>query len=109
VIVRILGEEQYEVDDEHLETIEAIDARLAGAIEADDEETFAAVLQEAIETVRSLGTPVDAETIVPSKLTIPHEGATISEVRALLAEETAGADKGDGAAAGIVAEDTGES
>jgi hypothetical protein len=109
VIVRILGGEQYELDDEQLERIEELDARLASAIEADDEETFAAVLQEAIDAVRTNGTPVDPETIVPSKFTIPHQGATIADVRELLAQETAAADKGDAVGAGIVTEETGES
>lgn len=109
MIVRILGEGQFELDDEHLESLEELDGQLDAAIEADDEEAFASVLQQVIDTVRSNGTPVEAETIAPSQLTVPHEGASLEEVRELLAEETASADKGDGGGAGIVAEEAGES
>jgi hypothetical protein len=109
VIVRILGEGQYELDDEHVEKVGELDASMVAAIEADDQEAFAAVLKDVIAAVRASGTPVDAETIAPSTLTIPHEGATLAEVRELLAEENAGADDGEGAGAGNVAGDAGES
>jgi hypothetical protein len=105
VIVRILGEGQYNVDDEHLDQIEELEGQLDAAIQSNDEDAFAGLLESVINAVRENGTPVGAETIAPSTLTIPHEGATIAEVRELLAEETAGADKGDGAGAGIVAEE----
>jgi hypothetical protein len=85
MIVRILEEGQFEVPDSELGALEDLDAKLAAAIEANDVETFTEVLSRLAERVRSSGTPVDASTIVSSELTIPHEGASLDEVKRLLA------------------------
>jgi len=89
MIVRILGGGQFDVDDEHLEQFEELDAAMLAAIEDDDEEAFEAALEAVIEAVQTLGKPLDAKTIMPSDLAIPHEGATLAEVSELLASEEA--------------------
>jgi hypothetical protein len=90
MIVRILGEGQFEVQESEIGALEELDASLAAAIEAGDEEKFTTVLASLAEKVRSAGTALDAGTIVSSDLTVPHEGASIDEVRHLLASEDAG-------------------
>lgn len=87
MIVRILGEAQFEVPDGEAAALEELDHKMAGTMEGADEKGFAAVLVELIEKVRSVGTEVSAETIVPSDLTLPHPGSTLAEVRELLASE----------------------
>lgn len=86
MIVRILGEGQYEVPETELPALEQLDAALNKAIESDDEASFSRLLAELVATVRR-GAQLTAETIVPSQLTVPPEGATLGEVRQLLAEE----------------------
>ncbi len=88
MIVRILGEGQYEVDDAHLPTLEQLDAKLNAALEADDEGAFDAYLSELIALVREHGA-IGPERFVPSELTVPHAGSSIREVRELLASEEA--------------------
>jgi hypothetical protein len=90
MIVRILGEGQFEVQESEIGALEELDAKLAAAIESRDEAAFAAVLASLAEKVRSTGTALDAGKIVSSDLTVPHEGASIDEVRHLLASEDAG-------------------
>jgi hypothetical protein len=87
MIVRILGEGQFEVAEANLAKLEPLDATLFAAIEAGDEAAFGPALQELISSVRAHGTPLDPTTITPSHLTVPHEGATLSEVRELLNSE----------------------
>ncbi|MGO8875546.1 MAG: PspA-associated protein PspAA [Acidimicrobiales bacterium] len=85
MIVRILEEGQYEVPGAELEALEALDAKLAAAIEADDAESYSEVLSQLAARVRTSGTPLDASTIVSSELTIPNEGTSLDEVKRLLA------------------------
>jgi hypothetical protein len=87
VIVRILHEGQFEVPESALGTLEDADKRMLKAMEAEDEAGFAAALAEMISTVRDGGTPVDPATLVPSDLTVPDEGASMADVRALLASD----------------------
>ncbi|MGO9557588.1 MAG: PspA-associated protein PspAA [Acidimicrobiales bacterium] len=88
MIVRILGEGQFEVPDDVLGSLEELDAQLNAAMEAEEEERFGQALEALAEAVRSSGQELDPTTIVPSDLTVPHKGATIAEVRELLASDT---------------------
>ncbi len=84
MIVRILGEGQYELADSAASELEALDAGLNKALESGDEGDFAQVLSRLINKVRTSGTEVDPGRFVPSELTVPHEGSTLAEVRELL-------------------------
>ncbi len=87
MIIRILDEGQYDVPEASLAKLEALDAKLNTAIEAGDESGFASCLEELLSSVRQEGSPVDASTIVPSDLTLPHEGVTLEELKELLSSE----------------------
>jgi hypothetical protein len=87
MIVRILGGGQFEIEESHLEALEALDAKLFATIEVGDEASFADTLAALINAVRTYGKPLDPTTITPSDLTVPHEGATLAEVRELLNSE----------------------
>jgi len=90
VIVRILGEGQYDVPDAETAALEDLDRKLSVAIEADDEKGFEEVLAELVQKVRSSGAEVGPETIVPSSLTLPHASSSLAETKALLASEESG-------------------
>jgi hypothetical protein len=90
VIVRILSEGQFEIDETHLAHLEELDQAMFDAMEHDDETAFAAALNAVLEAVRSEGKAVDPTEIGPSDLVVPHEGSTIKEIRELLASEDAG-------------------
>ncbi|MEE4544457.1 hypothetical protein V2S66_21065 [Streptomyces sp. V4-01] len=85
MIVRILGEGQWQVDDEHLQELNVLDGWLEQAVEDGDGTAFAHALTALLYSVRDLGTRLPAERIVPSELILPDADATMERVRELLA------------------------
>jgi hypothetical protein len=91
VIVRILDEGQYEIDDAHVEKLEELDRALLAAIEGGDEDSFRTALEAVVGTIHENGTKVDDPGhIQPSDLVVPAPDSTLDEVRSLLASEEAG-------------------
>lgn len=90
MIVRILGEGQFELDAEEVASLEDLDKQLLAALEANDEPTFHDVLTQLVKKVRSEGTPVPPDRFVPSDLALPHETASLEELRDFLASEDVG-------------------
>jgi hypothetical protein len=87
MIVRILGEGQFEVDDSATEELNALDANLEKAVNAADEAAFRSALAALLDRVRSLGSPVPADTIKPSDLIVPNSEADVAGVRDLLTND----------------------
>ncbi|HLL08297.1 MAG TPA: hypothetical protein VK393_06535 [Nocardioidaceae bacterium] len=87
MIVRIMGEGQWEVADDQLPALNELDARLETALEAGHEEGFRAALATLLAAVRSSGSHVADDALVDSDLYLPPDDATIDEVRQLLGEE----------------------
>ena len=87
MIVRILGEGQYELPESELGTLEALDNDLNTAIEAEDESAYETALQALVERVRSSGSLLDPGVLVPSDLTVPQEHSTLADLRELLSSE----------------------
>jgi hypothetical protein len=87
MIVRILEDGQYEVPASEQGALDELDAKLSAAIEAGDEAGFSAALTALLAKVRSSGTKIDAATLVPSELTVPHESASLQDVATLLSSE----------------------
>jgi len=90
MIVRILSEGQYELDDDQMASLEAIDQQLVAALDTGDEKSFREALSQLLSKVRTEGTPVPADRFVPSDLTLPHQNSSLAEVRDLLASEDVG-------------------
>jgi len=86
MIVRILGEARYDVPDADLPAIEQLDAQLVDAMDREDDAAFASTLADLIGQVRHTGALVAPDDLRPSSLVVPHESATLAEVRSLLAE-----------------------
>jgi hypothetical protein len=84
VIVRILGEGQYEIADAVEAHLNGLDAALESAVEAKDEARFTEALSTLLEAVRRDGTLLDASRIVPSDLALPAPGSSLDEVIELL-------------------------
>jgi hypothetical protein len=85
MIVRILGEGQLQVDDAAVPELNALDTKLEATVERGDEAAFQAALEALLTRVRALGRPVEDAALEPSELILPAEGATMDEVRKLLA------------------------
>jgi hypothetical protein len=86
VIVRILGEGQYELDEAEAAQLAPLDIELDAAVDRDDETAFRAALDGAVRLVRS-GTPLAPDALAASDLILPALDASIEDVRKLLAED----------------------
>ncbi|WP_326651408.1 PspA-associated protein PspAA [Streptomyces sp. NBC_01750] len=87
MIMRILGEGQYEIAEEHLDRLNELDAPLQSAADAGDEQVFASALSALLDAVRSLGTPLPDDRITPSDLVLPDADTSLTQVRELLSDE----------------------
>ncbi len=90
MIVRVLSDRQYDVPDAALGSINALDLALDAALRENDAAAFAATLEQLVAQVRSLGSPLSVEELVPSDRTVPAPGSTLEEVRTLLDSEPEG-------------------
>jgi uncharacterized LabA/DUF88 family protein len=87
VIVRILGEGQWDVEEAHLEVLNALDAAVESAVEVSDETAFSPALTALLDAVRSQGTRLEDDSLEDSDLILPPADATLEEVRDLLADD----------------------
>jgi hypothetical protein len=87
MIVRIIGEGQFDVPDEHLGELNKLDDALADAVEGGDPGTFRTALESLLASVRTQGSELPDDYLGPSELVLPGPDATIDEVRAVLGEE----------------------
>ncbi len=87
MIVRIMSEGQYEVDDADLAALNRLDGELEAAVEDGEEPRFRAALSALLDAVRQRGTPVPDDSLVDSDLILPPADASVAEVRALLGDE----------------------
>jgi hypothetical protein len=87
VIVRLLGEGQFRVDDTLAAKLNDLDDVVMKAIDAGDEQALWQGLQTLAEAVRSNGTRLSDEELVPSDAVIPPEDLSLDEARDLLSDE----------------------
>ena len=87
MIVRILGEGQLRLDDAITAELQSLDSELEAAVERDDQDALNTALGALLDKARSHGTPLPPDSLEPSDVIIPHEGATLAEVRKLLTDE----------------------
>jgi len=86
MIIRIMGEGQFRLDDSEADELNKLDVALEHAVERNDEAAFGSALHALLEKARAVGTALPADAIEPSELILPGEDATIDEVRDLLAD-----------------------
>ena len=86
MIIRIMGEGQLSLDETAVEELNKLDTALELAVEQNDEAAFSSALQALLAKARAVGTALPADAIEPSELILPQEGATIDDVRHLLAD-----------------------
>jgi hypothetical protein len=87
VIVRILGEGQFRVDDAVTAELNQLDVVLEAAVERGDEAAFADALTNLLAQVRAHGIPLAPDILESSELILPHEDSSMDEVRKLLTDE----------------------
>jgi hypothetical protein len=87
VIVRILGEGQFDVPEDAVTRLNELDSAVESAVDAGDEAALTTALTALHDAVRSAGTAHAPDSLDESDLILPPAGATIAEVRDLLGDD----------------------
>jgi len=87
VIVRIMGEGQYQVDDRDLDALNALDSALTAAIDSGEETAFQTALTALLDKVRAVGTELPDDALEPSDAVLPAADAALGDVVAMLGDE----------------------
>jgi hypothetical protein len=87
MILRILGEGQFEVAAHTIEALNGLDNELQAAVDSGDIDAFHSALSALLTLVREVGEPVAEDHLGPSDYVLPAAESTLEEVRALLADE----------------------
>ena len=87
MIVRILGEGQFSVDDSVPAELNQVDTDLETAVNRSDEAGFTDALARLLAQVRTQGSPLPPDILEPSDLILPNEDSSMDEVRKMLTDE----------------------
>ena len=87
MIVRLMGEGQYRVDDGIVERLNALDDQAMQALDREDEAELDRRLDEMAGLVRAEGERLPDEDLTPSDILIPPSDLTLEETRELFSDE----------------------
>ena len=87
MIVRILGEGQFRVDDSVAAELNRLDTELEAAVDHGDGAAFTAALTSLLAQVRAQGSPLPPDILEPSELILPAQDSSMDDVRKLLTDE----------------------
>jgi len=90
VIVRLMGEGQYEIDDEVAKGLNDLDEQAGHAVESGNEEQLSQLLRRMAEQVRANGARLADEDLSPSQAVIPPDDLSLDEARRLFEEDGEG-------------------
>jgi hypothetical protein len=79
VIVRIVGDGQYEFPDDQADRLNELDNQLVTVVESGDEGQFTQLWAEMVKFVRGTGSPLADDELKPSDVILPPEDITLSE------------------------------
>ena len=81
MIVRIMGEGQFRIDDSDRDNLNELDNAAVAAAEGGDEATFLRTFAALVEHVREVGTPLGDDELEGSDVLIPPADISFDEVR----------------------------
>jgi hypothetical protein len=87
VIVRLMGEGQFRIDDDLHRELDGLDERAVAALEAGDETELDARLDDMWRLVKERGERLPDEDLHASDLIVPPSDLTLEETRALFSED----------------------
>lgn len=87
MIIRILGEGQFDVPASELAALNALDEALDTCVHQRDEYGLSRALPALLTKVRECGTPLPPQALVPSEVILPPADATLDEVAVLLSDD----------------------
>jgi hypothetical protein len=83
VIVRVMGEGQFDVDDEVAKGLNELDEQAAQALADGDQERLSQLLKRMGEAVRTNGARLADDDLSPSEAIVPPDDLTLDEAREL--------------------------
>ena len=87
MIVRLMGEGQFEIDDEVAKGLHGLDEQAAEAVEQGDEERLGELLRRMAEAVRMNGTRVPDDDLSAWEGIVPPDDLSLEEARQLFEGE----------------------
>jgi len=91
MIVRLMGEGQYEIDKKHLDAVNKIDNNIVKIVSGTDEKAVAAAFnteyKKLSDYVRKNGKKIPQEVLKPSDIIIPPADLTLEEARQIFKGE----------------------
>ena len=87
MIVRLMNEGQYRIDESLRERLNEIDERAVEALDAENEEELDMLLQRMWDLVQTDGERVPDAELAPSDLVIPPPDLTLEETRKLFSDD----------------------
>ncbi|HET8653109.1 MAG TPA: hypothetical protein VFM13_11125 [Gaiellaceae bacterium] len=87
MIVRLMGEGQYRIDDGLRGELNELDDRAVAAIDSEDEPTLDGILDQMWQVVRERGERLPDDDLSASDLVIPPSDLTLEETKKLFSDE----------------------
>ena len=87
MIIRILGEGQFRLDDNHLDRVNKIDNQIVNHVSQGNKKEYAKDLANLISAVKELAEPLDPVEILPSDIIIPQSDMSFEEARQVFCGE----------------------
>jgi chromosome condensin MukBEF complex kleisin-like MukF subunit len=84
MIVRLMGEGQWRVDDSLADRLNELDTATEEAVDANDQEALHGALVALFDAVKATGDKLADEELVPSDLVVPPEDLTLDEAHELM-------------------------
>jgi len=87
MIVRLMGEGQFELDEKQLDEVNKIDNNIVKLVDNGDEKAFLTEFRKLTDYVRQNGKKLDDEILKPSDVIIPPADITFEEAKAIFRGE----------------------
>jgi hypothetical protein len=87
MIIRILGDGQFRLDDNLLDRVNKIDNKIVSHVSQGNRKEYAEDLANLISTVKELAEPLDPVEIIPSDIIIPPSDLSFEEARQVFCRE----------------------
>lgn len=87
MIIRILGEGQFRLDDSLVQKINKIDNQIVDHVSKGKKTEYVQDLANLISTIKQLAEPVDPVEILPSDIIIPPSDLSFEEARKVFCDE----------------------
>ncbi|MFZ3383943.1 MAG: hypothetical protein WA144_08460 [Candidatus Methanoperedens sp.] len=85
MIVRLMGEGQYELDKKHMDEVNKIDNNIVKILQKGDELVFKSEFKKLADYVKKNGKKISDEVIKPSEIIIPPYDLTLDEAKRIFA------------------------